>query len=168
MRIYSWTIYHDNLRWSYFSFLFFLFFFFSDKIHYDVKIKFSCKKEKKKFNFIGYIRFNVVSRFKHFKIFILILNIIVLKWIFINLDNMIYYSSSRKVYQDIFDWLYILFDLVYEICNEFYVLSFCIWLSCISIFALYCYSILFQILSDITRIRRNSHCSISNWILISN
>lgn len=90
--------------------------------------------------------------------FILILNnIVFVKWIFINLDNMIYCSSSRKVYQDIFDWLYILFDLVYEICNEFYVLSFLYLIILhISIFALYCYSILFRILSDITRIRRNS------------
>lgn len=143
---------------------FFSFFFFWWN---DVKIK---NKKKNKNNLTSlYIRFNVLSHLEYLiKTFILILNIIVLKRIFINLDNMIYYSSSRKVYQDIFDWLYILFDLVYEICNEFYVLSLCIWLSCISIFALYCYSILFQILSVITRIRRNSlvQFRIVFWILI--
>lgn len=89
--------------------------------------------------------------------FILILNnIVFVKWIFINLDNMIYCSSSRKVYQDIFDWLYILFDLVYEICNEFYVLSF---LYLIILHFNICVVLLFNTFSDTFRyyrIRRNS------------
>lgn len=86
--------------------------------------------------------------------FILILNnIVFVKWIFINLDNMIYCSNSRKVYQDIFDWLYILFDLVYEICNEFYVLSF---LYLIILHFNICVVLLFNTFSDTFRYYTNS------------